>query len=70
MWLAPGQDQSAAWECQPDAVQREVTRLRTRLAGVRNRCERYRPRLATSEPRGSAGSPRTGRPRPAIARRG
>jgi len=26
--LAPGQDQAAAWKCQPDAVQREVTKLR------------------------------------------
>lgn len=34
MGLASGGTESAVWECQPYAVQREGTRLRTLLAGV------------------------------------
>ncbi len=52
MGLAAGGTESAAWECQPYAVQCEGTRLRTLLAGGEERAPTG-PRMAPSGPRGS-----------------
>jgi len=55
--LAAGGTESAAWECQPYAVQREGTRLRTLLAGGEERAPTG-PRMAPSGPVDLPGRPR------------